>query len=87
MEKLQDNNPEDPTSLWYFLTIHDSILHPLVGFLKWKDRKRREEAAAVSQKGGDDTVKRAAATLATSPAPEEIKRPKLLPTVSEQAPS
>merc|ERR1712087_1078181 len=29
---------DDPTALWYFLTIHrDSILHPLVRFMKWKN--------------------------------------------------
>ena len=39
-----DDGDIDPTSLWYFLTIHDSILHPLVNFLKWKtQREDREE--------------------------------------------
>jgi len=34
LERLKD----DPTALWYFLTIHrDSILHPLVRFMKWKN--------------------------------------------------
>jgi hypothetical protein len=48
LERLQDNNHHadgDPTSLWYFLTIHDSILHPLVEFLKFKTRKKAEEEA------------------------------------------
>jgi hypothetical protein len=36
--------------LWYFLTIHDSILHPLVGFLKWKaQREDRLEAEAIAR--------------------------------------
>jgi hypothetical protein len=26
----------DPTSLWYFLSIHENILFPLVEFLQWK---------------------------------------------------
>lgn len=26
----------DPTSLWYFLSIHDNILFPLVEFMQWK---------------------------------------------------
>ena len=31
------NEPgHDPTSLWYFLSIHDNILYPLVHFLQWK---------------------------------------------------
>jgi len=34
MDRLRD----DPTALWYFLTIHrDSILHPLIRYLKWKN--------------------------------------------------
>jgi len=33
-----DRLKDDPTALWYFLTIHrDSILHPLIRYLKWKD--------------------------------------------------
>ncbi len=33
-----DRLKDDPTALWYFLTIHrDSILYPLVRFLKWKN--------------------------------------------------
>ena len=32
-----DRLKDDPTALWYFLTIHrDSILHPLIRYLKWK---------------------------------------------------
>ncbi|KAL3933584.1 MAG: hypothetical protein SGARI_003672 [Bacillariaceae sp.] len=88
MGKLRDNNPEDPTSLWYFLTIHDSILHPLAGFLKWKDRKKQGDAD-VSQDGSDDNdtaVNAKRAALAVSPE-EDAKRPKLLPSTSEQAPS
>ena len=34
MDRLKD----DPTALWYFLTIHrDSILHPLTRYLQWKN--------------------------------------------------
>lgn len=35
----------DPTALWYFLSIHDTILFPLVEFWQWKRRieRRREE--------------------------------------------
>lgn len=40
-EKLSvflDRLKDDPTALWYFLTIHrNSILHPLIRFLKWKN--------------------------------------------------
>jgi len=33
-----DRLKDDPTALWYFLTIHrDSILHPLSRYLKWKN--------------------------------------------------
>lgn len=33
-----DRLKDDPTALWYFLTIHrDSILHPMIRFLKWKN--------------------------------------------------
>lgn len=40
---LNDNNRDgdgdgDPTSLWYFLSIHDTILFPLVEFLQWQRR-------------------------------------------------
>lgn len=32
-----DRLKDDPTALWYFLSIHrDSILHPLIRYLKWK---------------------------------------------------
>jgi len=32
LDKLKD----DPTALWYFLTIHDSILYPFCRFFQWK---------------------------------------------------
>ena len=33
-----DRLKDDPTALWYFLTIHrDAALHPLIRYLKWKN--------------------------------------------------
>jgi hypothetical protein len=58
------------------LTIHDSILHPLVGFLKWKSRKKRE--------GEDTNVKRAALTDRQD---QDAKRPKILANTPEETPS
>lgn len=51
LEKLsshQNHHELDPTALWYFLTIHDSILHPLVGFLKFKAQTEDREAVAAA---------------------------------------
>jgi len=37
-----DRLKDDPTALWYFLTIHrDSILHPLIRYLKWKNTMKK----------------------------------------------
>ena len=52
-----DRLKEDPTALWYFLTIHrDSILQPLIRYLKWKNfiRKKHEkytEAHRITESG------------------------------------
>ena len=40
LQKLQ----EDPTAVWYFLTIHDTILYPLVRFLKWKHQVEQSKS-------------------------------------------
>jgi hypothetical protein len=51
-----DRLKDDPTALWYFLTIHrDSILHPLIRFLKWKNaivEKRKRVSAHKRTVGG-----------------------------------
>mmetsp|Transcript_13893 Transcript_13893/g.39527 ORF Transcript_13893/g.39527 Transcript_13893/m.39527 type:complete len:433 (+) Transcript_13893:376-1674(+) len=36
---------DDPTAIWYFLTIHDTILFPLISFLKWKLHQTNRNAA------------------------------------------
>jgi hypothetical protein len=82
-----------PTALWYFLTIHDSILHPLVGFLKWKAQRQDNEdkataaeaaSAAAAAAGAIATAQdKADADLNKRPASEEeeeqnFKRSKLV---------
>jgi hypothetical protein len=75
LERLQDNHADgDPTSLWYFLTIHDSILHPLVALLKFKTRKEETEREA-----GEESCTKCPALPSSSPdVEEESKRLKLL---------
>jgi len=64
----QLNEGRDATSLWYFLSIHDSILFPLVDFLQWKDRivrtttnktkKKQQQQLQQQQTGTLDSSKR-----------------------------
>jgi hypothetical protein len=41
--QLNEGSAADPTSLWYFLSIHDTILFPLVEFLNWKERIEQDQ--------------------------------------------
>jgi len=46
LDRLNEQSPRgvaDGTSLWYFLTIHESILRPLVSFLKWKHGREQQQ--------------------------------------------
>jgi hypothetical protein len=43
-EKLKD----DPTAIWYFLTIHDTVLYPFISYLRWKSDKEREKATTTT---------------------------------------
>jgi hypothetical protein len=35
----------DPTSIWFFLCIHDTIRDPLVEYLLWKSRTKKKKLA------------------------------------------
>ncbi|KAG7370525.1 hypothetical protein IV203_019095 [Nitzschia inconspicua] len=75
LERLQDSQPDgDPTSLWYFLTIHDSILHPLVSFLKFKSRKEetRKEEQQANTNNHNNTAKRPAITVTDDPKRQKV---------------
>mmetsp|Transcript_11282 Transcript_11282/g.32510 ORF Transcript_11282/g.32510 Transcript_11282/m.32510 type:complete len:578 (+) Transcript_11282:282-2015(+) len=49
-----DRLKDDPTALWYFLTIHrDAILLPLISFLKWKNILIAKKQAAVATTRGE----------------------------------
>jgi hypothetical protein len=78
LERLNEQSPRgvaDGTSLWYFLTIHESILRPLVAFLKWKHRRpqdpqqqhQEQEQQQVSDRGGSNdggrSMKRSASDI------------------------
>ena len=57
-EKLSvflDRLKDDSTALWYFLTIHrNSILHPLIRFLKWKNAVQAKCNSSNPQLGSHD---------------------------------
>jgi hypothetical protein len=87
LERLQENqsSTDDATSLWYFLTIHDSILHPLVSFLKWKTvREEREKGHSQAQKQQADDEKRRSFVDTEE---QESKRPKLSSTGTASTPT
>lgn len=48
----------DPTSLWYFLTIHDTILFPLGNYLQWKTRMERRTTHWEVRDEGSSSIKR-----------------------------
>lgn len=83
LERLQDNQngDGDPTTLWYFLTIHDCILHPLVAFMKFQ---ARSDANAATEKADRERNSNAMVIVEKRPAADDTteedatKRQKLL---------
>jgi hypothetical protein len=78
----QLNEGADPTSLWYFLSIHDTMLFPLVEFLNWKERIDNKNNKAATKRTretqdeqGDTGVTSTSTT--TNQQDEAIKRARL----------
>lgn len=46
----------DPTALWYFLSIHDTILFPLIEFWQWKRRIERKRAGDMRERVEDENA-------------------------------
>ena len=68
------NEPgNEPTSLWYFLSIHENILFPLVEFLQWK----RRTALTTSKRSVGTTTAGDGKTSQSSCDATSAKRPRL----------
>jgi hypothetical protein len=71
---------EDPTALWYFFTIHDTILFPFVNFVQWKLNKDKENSNSKDKRPATELIHEAVhMAYAVS------KRPRIAETGNENA--
>ena len=82
LAKFIEDLHADPTALWYFFTIHDTILFPFVEFVKWKtNRERKLAGMEVQRKRSTETIDQndvlSTNNMENEPNVVEAKKPKV----------